>query len=195
MVAPAELPSVRIGGRLLSHLDVGDQTISSTMSHETTALVLREIGGPFALETIKLDALEPNEALVEIHAVGICHTDISCATGVIPAHTPAVFGHEGVCYTRSLVLPIVQSNQCDQVQEWLSSLEAMWTKSPKVTKLSSATLTASNVVSANLATYSTAKTCCQSILGATDSMATQHFPLRTAQNFTGISLVKARSRV
>lgn len=66
------------------------------MTRETTAIVVKEINGPFTLETIRLDTLGPNEALVEIHAVGICHTDISCATGVIPAQMPAVFGHEGV---------------------------------------------------------------------------------------------------
>lgn len=65
------------------------------MSRETIALVLRETNGPFALETIKLDTLKPDEALVEIHATGICHTDLSCATGILPARVPAVFGHEG----------------------------------------------------------------------------------------------------
>lgn len=65
------------------------------MSRETTALVLREVNGPFSLETIKVNPLKPYEALVEIHATGLCHTDLSCATGVIPAQTPAVFGHEG----------------------------------------------------------------------------------------------------
>ena len=65
------------------------------MATETEALVVREVNGPFKLETIKLDKLQPHEALVEIHATGVCHTDLSCATGVIPAQTPAVFGHEG----------------------------------------------------------------------------------------------------
>jgi Zn-dependent alcohol dehydrogenase len=65
------------------------------MTRETSALVLREVNGPFTLETIKVDALKPNEALVEIQAIGLCHTDLSCATGVLPAVTPAVFGHEG----------------------------------------------------------------------------------------------------
>ncbi|KAF3403121.1 Aryl-alcohol dehydrogenase [Talaromyces pinophilus] len=65
------------------------------MSRETTALVLRKVSGPFTLETIKIDVLKPHEALIEIHAVGLCHTDLPCATGVLPAVTPAVFGHEG----------------------------------------------------------------------------------------------------
>lgn len=61
----------------------------------TTALVLNEIGGPFSFETINLDAIRPNEALVEIHASGICHTDLSAADGTLPASVPAVLGHEG----------------------------------------------------------------------------------------------------
>ena len=72
------------------------------MSRETTALVLREVNGPFTLETIKVNSLKPHEALVEIHAVGLCHTDLSCATGVLPAVTPAVFGHE----VKSLQFPL-----------------------------------------------------------------------------------------
>lgn len=65
------------------------------MSRETTALVVRETNGLFALETIQLDALRADETLVEIHATGICHTDLSCAAGILPAKVPAVFGHEG----------------------------------------------------------------------------------------------------
>jgi len=66
------------------------------MSKTTTALLLREINGPFSLEPIKLDTLRPDEALVEIHATGICHTDLSCANGTLPASAPAVLGHEGM---------------------------------------------------------------------------------------------------
>lgn len=73
------------------------------MSRETTALVLRKVSGPFTLETIKIDVLKPHEALIEIHAVGLCHTDLPCATGVLPAVTPAVFGHEGKPYSYSSI--------------------------------------------------------------------------------------------
>lgn len=44
----------------------------------TSALVLREIGKPVTLETIKTAELQPNEALVEIYATGVCRQ--SCAT-------------------------------------------------------------------------------------------------------------------
>lgn len=65
------------------------------MPCKTIALVLREIGGSFRAETVQLDDIRPDEALVEVSAVGICHTDLSCASGVLPATAPAVFGHEG----------------------------------------------------------------------------------------------------
>ncbi|CAI4215872.1 unnamed protein product [Parascedosporium putredinis] len=61
----------------------------------TTALVLSEVNGPFELRDIKLDALLPDEALIEIHATGICHTDISFANGTMPCEDGAVLGHEG----------------------------------------------------------------------------------------------------
>lgn len=65
------------------------------MATTTTALILNEINGPFSLAEISVAPINDDEALVEIHATGICHTDLSCATGVLPAATPAVFGHEG----------------------------------------------------------------------------------------------------
>lgn len=66
------------------------------MLQETTALVIRKVGSPFTLETIQLNDLRSDEALVQVQATGVCHTDLSCATGVLPAQTPAVFGHEGM---------------------------------------------------------------------------------------------------
>ena len=61
----------------------------------TDALILSEIGGSFDLGKIKLSTLQADEALVEIHATGVCHTDLSCASGSLPGGAPAVYGHEG----------------------------------------------------------------------------------------------------
>ncbi len=61
----------------------------------TEALVLQEIKGPLKLQTIHLSPLQQNEVLIEIHATGICHTDLSCIAGMLPITTPAVLGHEG----------------------------------------------------------------------------------------------------
>ncbi|KAH7093537.1 chaperonin 10-like protein [Paraphoma chrysanthemicola] len=65
------------------------------MPLKTKALVLNSIKGQFELREIVLDDLRPEEALVEIQATGICHTDLSCATGLIPCSAPIVLGHEG----------------------------------------------------------------------------------------------------
>ena len=61
----------------------------------TSAIVHREIGQPARLETLTLTPLYPREALIEVHATGICHTDLSCLNGTIPVPVPSVLGHEG----------------------------------------------------------------------------------------------------
>ncbi|KAJ9313958.1 hypothetical protein DTO271D3_5846 [Paecilomyces variotii] len=65
------------------------------MSRKTKALVLPRIGGSFELQEIYLDEVRPDEALVEIYATGLCHTDISSMKGILPCSPPAVLGHEG----------------------------------------------------------------------------------------------------
>ncbi|KAM7215054.1 putative alcohol dehydrogenase [Rhypophila decipiens] len=65
------------------------------MSRTTTALVVPELNGKFELKQIYLDEIQPDEVLVEIHASGICHTDLSCANGTLPCAPNAVLGHEG----------------------------------------------------------------------------------------------------
>ncbi|KAH7146621.1 alcohol dehydrogenase [Dactylonectria estremocensis] len=65
------------------------------MSRTTSAIVVREPNGAVALEPIILGELRPDEALVEIHATGVCHTDLLCMKGELPAPTPIVLGHEG----------------------------------------------------------------------------------------------------
>lgn len=66
------------------------------MYRETPALELREANGPFTLiEIIKVEILKSPHVLMEIHAVGLCHTDLPPATGVLPAVTPAAFDDAG----------------------------------------------------------------------------------------------------
>ncbi|KAK1752716.1 aryl-alcohol dehydrogenase [Echria macrotheca] len=65
------------------------------MSCQTTALVVPELNGTFTLRPIFLDKIQPDEVLVEIHASGLCHTDLSCAVGLLPCAPNAVLGHEG----------------------------------------------------------------------------------------------------
>ncbi|GAA5947207.1 hypothetical protein JCM3765_001575 [Sporobolomyces pararoseus] len=61
----------------------------------TKAYVLQELNAPFKLEDVELDEPEENEVLVEITAVGLCHTDLCVQNGAFPSPFPSVVGHEG----------------------------------------------------------------------------------------------------
>jgi len=59
---------------------------------ETQAAIVRSVDGDFVVEDVILADLKPDEALVEIHACGICHMDVE-AKGLMAL--PCVMGHEG----------------------------------------------------------------------------------------------------
>lgn len=59
-----------------------------------TAAVVRETGR-FEIEDVDLDEPRPDEVLVRIAAVGICHTDLAVRDRHIPLPLPAILGHEG----------------------------------------------------------------------------------------------------
>jgi aryl-alcohol dehydrogenase len=60
-----------------------------------TAAVARDAGAPFGLEEVELADLQPDEVLVRMVAVGICHTDVAARDQSLPIALPAVLGHEG----------------------------------------------------------------------------------------------------
>lgn len=68
------------------------------MSTTTQALVLAAAGQPLEWDDVTLGTLHSDELLVDIHATGICHTDIACMTGRLPVPMPQVLGHEGNYY-------------------------------------------------------------------------------------------------
>ncbi len=69
---------------------------------KTQAAVLYEMGlprpyavsAPLRIETLELDGPGPGEALVEIAAAGLCHSDLSVMDGSRPRVMPMVMGHE-----------------------------------------------------------------------------------------------------
>ena len=62
---------------------------------QVTAAVARTAGADFTIETVELDDPRPDEILVRIAAVGVCHTDLVAREGAMPFTMPAVLGHEG----------------------------------------------------------------------------------------------------
>ncbi|EAW24598.1 NAD(P)-dependent alcohol dehydrogenase [Aspergillus fischeri NRRL 181] len=65
------------------------------MAYPTEALVVSAVGNEPQFGPVILDTIRDDELLVEIHATGICHTDIACIEGKLPAEFPCVLGHEG----------------------------------------------------------------------------------------------------
>lgn len=65
------------------------------MNRKTRAIVARGPDQPPAIEDIELEEPRPDEAIVEIHAVGVCHADLAVLHGKIPTPFPNVLGHEG----------------------------------------------------------------------------------------------------
>jgi len=60
------------------------------------AAVLEEFGKPLVVQEIDLADPREGEALVKVHACGVCHTDLFTASGADPGgYTPCVLGHEG----------------------------------------------------------------------------------------------------
>jgi len=60
------------------------------------AAVLEEFGAPLAVQEVELAEPRAGEALVRLHACGVCHTDLYTASGADPSgYAPTVLGHEG----------------------------------------------------------------------------------------------------
>ncbi len=60
------------------------------------AAVLEQFGKPLVVQDVDLAPPRAGEALVRLHACGVCHTDLYTASGVDPSgYAPTVLGHEG----------------------------------------------------------------------------------------------------
>ena len=63
---------------------------------KTKAAVAHKAGAPLVIETVDLEGPKAGEALVEIKATGICHTDEFTLSGADPEGIfPSIMGHEG----------------------------------------------------------------------------------------------------
>jgi S-(hydroxymethyl)glutathione dehydrogenase/alcohol dehydrogenase len=63
---------------------------------QARAAVAHAAGNPLSIETVDVDGPKAGEALVEVRATGVCHTDAFTLTGADPEGAfPAILGHEG----------------------------------------------------------------------------------------------------
>jgi aryl-alcohol dehydrogenase len=62
---------------------------------KSSAAVLNEVGAPFTVTDIDVSDPAPDEVLVKIAGVGMCHTDVAVKEGHLPFPFPGVLGHEG----------------------------------------------------------------------------------------------------
>ena len=61
---------------------------------KTLAAISTHAGKPFVIEELDLDEPRPDELLVRVDAVGLCHTDLA-VQAMWPEGVPIVLGHEG----------------------------------------------------------------------------------------------------
>ena len=63
-------------------------------SEMMTAAILNQVSSPMRIERIPVPQPRAGEALVRVHACGVCHTDLHVIKGEVAFPTPAVLGHE-----------------------------------------------------------------------------------------------------
>ncbi len=59
------------------------------------AALLLGVDEPLVVETLTPEPLGPHDVRVRIDASGVCHSDVSIATGLVPMPPPVILGHEG----------------------------------------------------------------------------------------------------
>ncbi len=64
------------------------------MPHEVRGVIARGKGRPVSLETVLVPDPGPGEALVQVQACGVCHTDLHYREGGINDDFPFLLGHE-----------------------------------------------------------------------------------------------------
>jgi len=70
---------------------------------KTRAAVAWKAGQPLSIETVELEGPKAGEALIEIKATGICHTDAYTLSGADPEGLfPSILGHEGAGIVREV---------------------------------------------------------------------------------------------
>ncbi len=72
------------------------------MGHEVRGVVARGKGAPVTVEIVQVPDPGPGEALVAVHACGVCHTDLHYREGGINDEFPFLLGHEAAGVVESV---------------------------------------------------------------------------------------------
>src|SRR4051794_26449999 len=67
---------------------------SIAMAYEVKGVVARSKGAPVSIETVVVPDPGPGEAVVDVQACGVCHTDLHYREGGINDEFPFLLGHE-----------------------------------------------------------------------------------------------------
>lgn len=91
------------------------------------AAILRKIGQPLELGDIELADIVSNQVSVRIAASGVCHSDLSMATGALPAGAPCVLGHEGAGVIEAIGSEVHHVTPGDHVViAWTAACQYCW---------------------------------------------------------------------
>jgi S-(hydroxymethyl)mycothiol dehydrogenase len=72
------------------------------MTHEVRGVVAKGKGEPVSMETVLVPDPGPGEALVQVQACGVCHTDLHYREGAINEDFPFLLGHEAAGVVESV---------------------------------------------------------------------------------------------
>jgi len=97
------------------------------MGHQVPASVLREVGGRPAVEEIELAPPGAGQVRVKLAATGVCHSDLSLATGTMTQVMPVVLGHEGAGVVVEVGAKVTSVRLGDRVVlNWAPACRACW---------------------------------------------------------------------
>lgn len=89
--------------------------------------ILRAVGKPLEIANIELAPIASDQVRVRIAAGGVCHSDLSMATGALPAGTPAVLGHEGAGVIEAVGSEVHHVKPGDHVViAWIAACYRCW---------------------------------------------------------------------
>jgi S-(hydroxymethyl)glutathione dehydrogenase/alcohol dehydrogenase len=79
------------------------------------AALLLGVNDPLVVETVTPEPLGPHDVRVRVDASGVCHSDLSIATGLVPMPPPVILGHEGAGTVLEVGAAVTRVREGDRV--------------------------------------------------------------------------------